>query len=258
LTKIPVAIVINICYTLINFKIIYLIKESSVVMNIVVISDMHGDVENLITYLDKIKEYKFDIIVCPGDFTDTNVPRGFTQEDIARLIIKELKMLKKPVLAVPGNVDPKNIVKILEEEKISIHGKGVGIGEYGFYGYGGAQTPFGTNIEPREEEIKTKLKDALNDVKNFRYKIQVTHNPPNGSRLDMIQSGLHVGSNVVREAIEIYNPLVAISAHIHEAKGTDHIKNTFLLNSGRFPEGYFGLINIENGSVNGKIINLLS
>jgi len=243
---------------LINFKIIYLIKELGVVMDIVVISDIHGDVENLIAYLDKIKEYKFDVIICPGDFTDANFPRGFTQEDIVKLIIKELKSLNKPVLAVPGNVDPKDIVKILEEEKISIHGKGVDIGDCGFYGCGGAQTPFGTNIEPTEEEIKTKLRGGLDEVRGLKHKIQVTHNPPNGSRLDMIQSGLHVGSNAVREAIETYNPIVAISAHIHEAKGTDQIKNTFLLNSGRFPEGYFGLINIENGSVNGKIINLLS
>lgn len=227
-------------------------------MDIVVISDIHGDVENLITYFEKIKEYKFDVVVCPGDFTDTNVPRGFTQEDIAGLIIKELKTLKKPILAVPGNVDPKNIVKILEEEKISVHGKGVSIGEYGFYGCGGAQTPFGTNIEPTEEEIKRKLKEALEDVGKFKYKIQVTHNPPSESRLDMIQSGLHVGSDAVKEAIESYNPIVAISAHIHEARGVDHLKNTFLMNSGRFPEGYFGLINIVNGSVNGKIINLLS
>jgi hypothetical protein len=227
-------------------------------MDIVVISDIHGDVENLISYLDKIKEFKFDVIICPGDFSDANVPRGFTQEDIVRLIIKELKTLKKPFVAVPGNVDPKDIVKILEEEKISIHGKGVGVGDYGFYGYGGAQTPFGTNIEPTEEEMRVKLKEGFEDVKGLKYKIQVTHTPPSGSRLDMIQSGLHVGSEVVREAIETYEPLVAISAHIHEAKGTDRFKNTFLLNSGRFPEGYFGLINIDNGSVKGKIINLLS
>ncbi|MDI6825926.1 MAG: metallophosphoesterase [Candidatus Aenigmarchaeota archaeon] len=226
-------------------------------MNIIVISDIHGDVENLITYLDKIKEYKFDVIVCPGDFTDTNVPRGFTQDDIARLIIKELKTLKKPILAVPGNMDTKGIIKILDEEDVSIHGKGRIIDNFGFYGYGGAQTPFGTNIEPTEEEMKLGLKNAYNDVKNSKYKIQVTHNPPSGSRLDIIQSGLHVGSNAVRESIEIYKPIVAISAHIHEARETDYLKDTFLLNSGRFPEGYFGLINIKNNFVNGKIINLL-
>ena len=226
-------------------------------MNIVVVSDVHGDIENLFTYFDKIKELDFDVVVCPGDFTDANIPKGFTQEDVAKLIIKELKLLKKPILAVPGNVDTKDMIKIFEEEGISVHGKGKIINDFGFYGYGGAQTPFETNIEPREEELKLGLKNAWNEVKNAKYKVQVTHNPPNGTRVDMIQSGLHVGSNAVREVIESYEPLVAISAHIHEARGTDHLKKTFIINSGRFPEGYFGLINIENGSVNGKILNLI-
>jgi hypothetical protein len=226
-------------------------------MNIVVVSDIHGDIENLFTYFDKIKELVFDVIVCPGDFTDANIPKGFTQEDVARLIIKELKLLKKPILAVPGNVDTKNMIKIFEDEGISIHGKGKIIGDFGFYGYGGAQTPFETNIEPTEEELKLGLKNSWNEVKNAKYKVQVTHNPPSGTRVDMIQSGLHVGSNAVREAIESYEPLVAISAHIHEARGTDRVKKTFIINSGRFPEGYFGLINIENDNVSGKILNLI-
>jgi Icc-related predicted phosphoesterase len=226
-------------------------------MNILVISDIHGDVENLITYLDKIKEFEFDVVICPGDFTDANVPSGFTQEDVARLIIKELKTLKKTIVTVPGNMDTKNIITILEEEGVSVHGRGLKINDYGFYGYGGAKTPFGTNIEPSEDEIKLGLKNAWNDIKNSKFKIQVTHNPPNGSRLDIIQSGLHVGSNAVREFIENYNPIIAISAHIHEARGIDRLNNTFLLNSGRFPEGYFGLINIKNNVVDGKILNLL-
>jgi Icc-related predicted phosphoesterase len=226
-------------------------------MNVVVISDIHGDIENLFTYFDKIKELGLDVIICPGDFTDANIPKGFTQEDVARLIIKELNLLKKPILAVPGNVDTKNMIKIFEEEGISVHGKGKIIGDFGFYGYGGAQTPFETNIEPTEEELKLGLKNSWNEVKNAKYKVQVTHNPPSGTRVDMIQSGLHVGSNVVREAIELYEPIVAISAHIHEARGTDQFKKTFIMNSGRFPEGYFGLIKIENGSVNGKILNLI-
>jgi len=226
-------------------------------MDIIIFSDIHGDVENLLTYFDKIKELKFDVIVCPGDFTDINTSKGFTQEDITKLIINELKGLKKPILAVPGNVDTKDIINILEKEGISIHGKGMVIDNFGFYGYGGAKTPFGTNIEPTEEELKIGLKNAWKDVEKMKYKIQVTHNPPFGTRLDMLQSGVFVGSSVIRGFIEFYEPIVAISAHIHEAKGTDYIKKTFLINSGRFPEGYFGLVNIDNGSVKGKVLNLI-
>ena len=226
-------------------------------MDIIIFSDIHNDVENLLTYFDKIKELKFDVIVCPGDFTDINTPKGFAQEDILELIISELKGLKKPILTVPGNVDTKDIVDILEKEAVSIHGKGRIIDDFGFYGYGGAKTPFGTNIEPSEEELKIGLKNAWKDVEKIKYKIQVTHNPPFGTRMDMVQSGAHVGSRVVKEFIEIYGPILAISAHIHEAKGIDQLKKTFLINSGRFPEGYFGLVNIKNGSVKGRILNLI-
>jgi len=225
-------------------------------MNILIISDIHGDVENLLRYSDKLQELKFDVIVCPGDFTDLNTPKGFTQEDIAKLITEELKIFKKPILSVPGNMDTKKIIDFFEKEGFSIHGKGKVINEFGFYGYGGAKTPFKTNTEPSEEELKLGLKNAWKDVEKSKYKIQVTHNPPNGTRLDIIQSGVHVGSKTVKDFIETHEPIVAISAHIHEARGVNDLKKTFLINSGRFPEGYFGLVNIENGSVKGKVLNL--
>ena len=227
------------------------------VMDIIVISDIHGDVENLLLYLDKIKEFKFDVVVCPGDFTDVDVPKGFTQNDVARLIIKELKTLKKTLLCVPGNVDSYEIVNILEEEKVSVHGKGKVVSDIGFYGFGGAKTPFNTSIEPSEEELKIGLKNSWEDVRGAERLIQVTHNPPFNSRLDVVQSGIHVGSNVVRNFIESKNPIIAISSHIHEARGTDRLKNTFLMNSGKFSEGYFGIINIENNLVTGKVLNLI-
>jgi len=226
-------------------------------MNIIVISDIHNDVENLLTYIDKISNFDFDVIICPGDFTDINTPKGFTQEDIAKIIIEELKTLKKPILCVPGNMDTKEIIDYFEKENISIHGKGKIIQNIGFYGYGGAKTPFNTNIEPTEEELEKNLKNAFEDVKNVKVKIQVTHNPPYGTRVDLLQNGMHVGSKIVRNIIQKENPLVAISAHIHEAKGTDNINNTFLMNSGKFSEGHFGLIKIEkDNKVNGKILNL--
>jgi hypothetical protein len=226
-------------------------------LKIIVISDIHGDVENLLSFLDKMKELTPDVIVCPGDFTDVNIPKGFSQEEIAKLIITELKTVKVPILAVPGNVDVKGVIDVLEKENVSIHGRGKIIGEFGFYGYGGAKTPFETSIEPSEEELRLGLTGAWKDVTSAKYKIQVTHAPPEGTRLDLIQSGIHVGSNTVRSFIELNTPLVAISAHIHEARCVDKINNTFLINSGKFPEGYFGLINIKNGTVEGRILNML-
>ena len=101
------------------------------------------------------------------------------------------------------------------------------------------------------------MKNSWKDVKNTKHKIQITHNPPYGTKIDVIQGGLHVGSKVVRSFIESHEPILAISSHIHEARGTDKLKNTFLINSGKFSEGYFGLINIESGLVKGKVLNLI-
>lgn len=226
-------------------------------MDIVVVSDIHGDVENLLSYLDKIKELSFDVVVCPGDFTDVDVPKGFTQEEVAKLILKELKSLNKPLLCVPGNVDSRGVLGVLEGEGVSVHENGKVILGVGFYGYGGAKTPFETNIEPEENELKLGLSSGWKDVKDEKEKIQITHNPPFGTRIDVVQSGAHVGSRVVRGFIEKHKPIVAISSHIHEARGTDELGESFLLNSGKFSEGYFGLINIKEDGISGKVLNLI-
>ncbi|MEM5805363.1 MAG: metallophosphoesterase [Candidatus Aenigmatarchaeota archaeon] len=225
-------------------------------MNLLIISDIHNDIENLLTYLDKITLLDFDVIICPGDLTDIIIPKGFSRTEIAKIIINELKILKKPLLMVPGNMDAE-IISLLEEEDISLHGRGKVINNVGFYGYGGAKTPFNTPLEVTEEELKKGLEKAYNEVKNSEIKVQVTHMPPIGTNLDKIVSGAHVGSQAIRDFIEKHKPEVAISAHIHEAKGIDRLNDTILINSGRFPEGNCGLISLKNGKAEAKIISLI-
>ena len=224
-------------------------------MNILVVSDIHNDIENMAIYMDKVSLLDFDVIVCPGDFVDLP-PRGFTSIDIAKLVLEELKTLKRPIVAVPGNLD-KDVIKLLEEEGVSVHGRGKIINNIGFYGFGGAKTPFNTSYEPSEEETESGLTKGFEDVKNSKLKIQVTHIPPVRTRLDLIHTGAHVGSEAVRKFIEKNRPIVAISSHIHEAKGTDEIGETKLINSGRFPEGYCGLITIKNNQAKVKMVNLI-
>lgn len=224
-------------------------------MNILVLSDIHNDVENIINFVDKISMLDFDVIVCPGDFADIP-PKGFTKVDITRLILEELRSLKKPIIAVPGNQD-KEVVAFLEKEKVSVHGRGVVIDGFGFFGYGGARTPFKTSLEPSEEEIGTGLKDAYNDVNGVKTLVLVTHMPPARTRLDGLYGNAHVGSEAVRKFIEEKQPALAVSAHLHELRGVDDIGKTKLINSGRFPEGYCGLVSIENDKVSAKIVNLI-
>jgi len=224
-------------------------------LNVLTIGDIHNDVENIINYADKLSMLDFDVIVCPGDFTDVP-PRGFTSVEIAKLIIEELRTFKKPILAVPGNWDDK-VLEYLEKEDMSIHGRGKVVGDVGFYGFGGAKTPFNTPLEPSEEEIEQGLKKGFSKVSNARYKIQVTHIPPARTKIDTTYSGAHIGSEAVRTFIAENQPDVAVCAHVHEGKGTDEIGKTKLLNAGRFPEGYLGMISLKPQEVSVKIVNLI-
>ncbi|NCN38934.1 MAG: hypothetical protein COY38_03595 [Candidatus Aenigmarchaeota archaeon CG_4_10_14_0_8_um_filter_37_24] len=225
-------------------------------MDLLVIGDNHGDIENMISYLEKLESFRFDVIIYMGDFTDINTPKGFTQKDITKILIEELKIFKKPILAVPGNNDIQDVAALTEKEGISIHDKGRIIGDYGFYGFGGAKTPFATPFEPTEEELKQGLEKGYNQVLSAKYKIQITHNPAYNTQMDIIRAGAHVGSQAVRGFIENKKPVLALSAHIHEAKGVDWLDETFLLNPGKFPEGYFGLVNMNGKDVKGRVLNL--
>ena len=218
-----------------------------------------SDYDRLVALADYLKEnYEFDVIVFPGDWTDINSPKGFTQLDVAILLVEELKRLKKPIIAVPGNMDTREIVELLKEEKISVHGEGKIVGDVGFYGYGGAKTPFKTNLEPTDEELRRGLQESWNVIKDSKIKVQVNHVPPYQTKVDLIASGLHVGSKIVREFIEDKKPNLVVCAHIHEGRGTEIIGNSFIINPGRFPEGYCGFVEIDNdGKVSGRVENIL-
>lgn len=225
-------------------------------VNLLAISCIHGDIENLMNFIDKLSTMEIDIVVCPGDFTNYFLPKGFTRVDLAKIILEELNSLKKPVVAVPGSWD-KELIGFLDDVGVSAHGKGKRIGEVGFYGYGGAKTPFSTPFEPEDGEIEEGLEKAFKEIKNCKTIVQITHAPPARTKLDIIATGAHVGSEVVRKFIEKRQPGVAICSHIHESRGVDEIGKTKIVNSGRFPEGYCGLVNIENENIQTKIINLI-
>lgn len=225
-------------------------------MKILVISCIHNDAESILNFYDKLEELKFDVLVCPGDFTDSIFPKGFNRISLGRVVIEELKNFNKPLITVPGSWD-KDLIKVLNDEGISVHGKGMVVGGVGFYGFGGAKTPFGLPFEPDDIEIEAGLERAYKNVADSELKIQVTHVPPKNTKLDIITAGAHVGSEAVREFIEKNQPDVAICSHIHESKGVDSIKKTKIINSGRFPEGYCGLIEIEKRNFDVKIINLM-
>jgi Icc-related predicted phosphoesterase len=219
-------------------------------MKILLVADIHGEIENLSKLIHGIKD-DVDLIICPGDFTDIfNTPEGFSQLDIAELIIHKLLSLKKPVLCVPGNHDPYEIIDIFEEYGVNLHGCVKTFNNIDFVGFGGAETPFHTKFEPSESEIEDCFKKIEPNIKN-RF-VLVTHNPAFNTRFDEIPNNKHVGSKAIRSFIENKKPILAISAHIHERGGIDSLGDTKMFYPGPIFEGYYGIIEI-NENVNCEI-----
>lgn len=70
----------------------------------------------------------------------------------------------------------------------------------------------------------------LNDILD-KDSILVCHNPPYGF-VDKINSGKHVGSKILLEAIRKNQPKLVLCGHIHEAKGKAKIGKTNIYNLG--------------------------
>ncbi|MFH1105817.1 MAG: metallophosphoesterase [Candidatus Aenigmatarchaeota archaeon] len=211
-------------------------------MKILAIADIHGDFEKLEELMERVKE-DFDAIVCPGDFTDIGLSaQGFSREEMLELILEELKSRKKPVLVVPGNHDGKDLHNMFDNSVINLHGDGKIVDGVGFFGFGGAKTPFQTPFEPSEEETSQGLAHGWEKIKDCETKIMVVHNPPKNTKLDQTASGAHVGSEAVRRFILKNQPTVVISAHIHEGGREDVLEKTRLVYPGVAASGCYAII----------------
>jgi len=214
-------------------------------MKIIIIADIHGYNEDISNFFKKIKTEDADLIICPGDFTDMfNTETGFTQENVAEMILQKLLAYNRPLLCVPGNHDPYEILDVFDDYGVNLHNKTKRIGDFKFIGWGGAATPFRTIFEPTEEETADALKRMGEHIDNKT--ILVLHNPPKGTKLDEAPDGKHVGSDAVRKFIEEKQPLLVISAHIHEQQGTDKIGKTTIFYPGPFFNGNYGTVKINN------------
>lgn len=207
-------------------------------MKIVAFGDIHERIANIDLISREIEEA--DLLLITGDLTQ------FGGLVAAGPIIEKLRALNKNVLIQSGNLDHPEVERELERLGISTHGRGHIIGNIGIFGCGGGNpSPFNTPNEFEEEEIAGFLLQGHAEVKDCSIKIMVPHAPPFNTKVDIIHSGLHVGSEAVRNFIEKYEPDLCLCGHIHEATGEDHIGKTHIINAGPFFEG--GFVSIEAG-----------
>ncbi len=222
---------------------------------ILVFSDMHGN-RRAVDIAEKILEKDgHDMAVYLGDFSEKIGDEKANAEDAEHLInrLKELTEVK----ALFGNCDTPELRKLLEEQGISLHGKLIFLGKTAIAGWGGSHpTPFHTPSELSEAEIKEGLTGLMDEAaeKGAEKLVLLTHEPPANTTADELPDG-HVGSGSLRHIIEKYQPNLNACGHIHEAKSTDHVGQTKVVNVGPASEGHFLSIAVD-GSVETEEISV--
>ena len=215
-------------------------------MKIISFGDVHEDTNNLIKIKSELENA--DLIIISGDLTNYH---GIVE---AKKVLDSVKKYNKHLLAQYGNLDQPEVDGYLTKEGINLHGNGYIFEDIGIFGCGGSSpTPFNTPSEISESDIEKYLVNGYIKVKDAKWKIMVCHTPPKDTAIDVIRSGLHVGSSVVRDFIVQYKPDVCISGHIHESRARDKVGDTIVLNAGMFRDGWYIEVVIDKGVLSAEL-----
>ena len=202
-------------------------------MRFLVISDFHQKRSMLEMINSRIEEYRPDFTLFLGDVTDMG-----TGEDAAGII----KDINSEVYAIPGNCDPRDMPDKISDVAHNMHGKSTVIDGMHFAGLGGSNiTIFGTPFELTENELYQGLKEI-----SKKGMVLMTHVPSYGI-LDQIPTGQSVGSKAVKRIVDEFKPVLALSGHVHEARGVVEQDGTVFVNPGPAREGYAAIVDIKDG-----------
>jgi Icc-related predicted phosphoesterase len=170
-----------------------------------------------------------------------------------------------------GNDDDQWVVHAIEENQteriINPEGRIVMVDDlHSMVSFGFSNpTPWDTPREDDDEKLGVLIENTLKDVQDFKNVIFNFHAPPKDCTLDLapmldtstdpptpvVRAGqsvmIGVGSVAVRNAIEKYQPLLALVGHIHESRGVAKIGRTTVIN----PGSEYG-----EGILRGVIVNL--
>lgn len=189
-----------------------------------------------------LQKEEVDHVIISGDITHFG-----TLKEAEEILKQIIDAITGKVLFVPGNCDPPQLLtyRPSNERIVNLHSILYCLNEFKFIGIGGGLvSPFDTLIELTEEEYSTIINSAAKSIKNYEKVIVLSHTPPYDTKLDIVRSGLHVGSKSLRKFIEERKPLLCICGHIHESRGIDRIGNTLMVNPGPLAWGYYAIIEL--------------
>lgn len=239
-------------------------------MEIIYLTDVHGNVESYITALMIAIKKDIDHIIFGGDIApnflgslnDYKSQQVIFTKNILVKVFKDFKKQNpgKNIYIMPGNDDTKEIMHILsiaEKKKLlmQLHGKIHKMDDYSIYGYSFVNpTPFFLkDWEKSEKEINKDL-SMITGI-DMKKTVMAFHAPPFATNLDALHSGEHVGSIAIRKFIEKVQPLLTLHGHIHESPKMsgaikDKIGKTICVNPGSSgAELHAAIIDLKNMEV---------
>ncbi|MBI4017600.1 MAG: metallophosphoesterase family protein [Candidatus Aenigmarchaeota archaeon] len=192
-------------------------------------SDFHGTMPKKIK--EVISKEKPVAMLYAGDMPPHPWDDG-TLEDVT----EGLASLEVPVYAVAGNMDDPEYLKLLDISNPSFNYLGmqkVEIDGFTLVGFTDYSMPLPFAFKNLMTEVFEKFENALKGCDPMKT-IIVNHVPPKDTKVDFATAwgfDEHAGDDALRAVIEKFQPLLVVCGHIHEAKGTDKIGRTLILNT---------------------------
>lgn len=214
-------------------------------MKILIISDAHGNVENIEKLSEQAKNA--DLVFFGGDFAKFNCP------ETGKPALEALLKNSGSIFAVLGNCDEPDFISEIEDADICVQKSMVFKDGLVIAGSGGGSKFSGdTPFERTEDElvqdfdvIKNSLSQIADDDGKCSSLVLIMHNPPKDTKMDVIPGGIHVGSQKLREFIENVQPVLVVTGHIHESAGIDKIGESTVINPGALMEGKYALAELK-------------
>jgi len=208
-------------------------------VRIAYVVDVHDDFDSVERTVRQLAP--LDLLIVGGDITT-----GGTPEQAADAV-ERWRPLAPRLLALAGNMDSAAIEARLHQLGVALDSRGVVVGDVGIFGVSAApRSPLHTPYELDEAELARRIEAAYADIRDSRIRIFCPHAPPQGTACDRLRSGEHVGSTAVRAFIEHAQPDLVLCGHIHEARGTDTIGRTRIVNPGPAAASHYALVEVKD------------
>ena len=213
-------------------------------MKLLLISDLHGNLDNLQKLEGQIKSA--DAVLFAGDFSK------FQKPETGLPCAEKMRELCPNLFAVLGNCDEPELLESIEKLDISVQRSLASFEGLVIAGSGGGSKFTGETPNERDEED---LQSDFDVIKNSGLEgegqwsnlIVISHNPPKAQTVDSPAAGVHAGSQIFTDFIAKTKPLAVLCGHIHAGCGVEKIGETPVVNPGPLCEGKYAVMELEKG-----------